>query len=78
MGSSTAPLCDEAGPTMNDRIITVVLLVAGVALAAWGYDVYDSAGAQLSRTLSGDTPIEAWLGLGGGAVCVILGLLRLK
>lgn len=63
---------------MNNKIIGVVLLVAGVALAAWGYDVYDSAGSQISRALSGDTPIEAWLGMGGGAVCIIFGLLRLK
>lgn len=63
---------------MTNRLIGVVLLVAGVALAAWGYDVYDSAGSQISRALSGDTPIEAWVGMGGGAVCIVLGLLRLK
>lgn len=61
-----------------DKIIGIVLVVVGVALAMWGYDVYDSAGAQISRTLGGDTPLKAWLGMGGGVVCVIVGVLRLR
>lgn len=63
---------------MNKKIIGVVLIVVGVALAFWGYDVYDSAGSQLGRAISGDTPIEAWLGLVGGAVCIVLGVLKVK
>jgi len=49
-----------------------------VALAVWGYNVYDSASAQISRTFSGDTPIEAWLGMVGGAICAIVGILKVK
>lgn len=63
---------------MKKSVIGVVLLVVGVALMIWGYDVYDSAGAQFSRAFTGDTPIEAWLGLVGGAICVLVGALRLK
>jgi len=63
---------------MNSRLIGIVLIVVGVALAAWGYDVYDSAGSQVSRALSGDTPIEAWAGMVGGAVCLIVGILKVK
>lgn len=63
---------------MNKKIIGVVLIVVGFALAFWGYDVYDSAGSQLGRAISGDTPIEAWLGLVGGAVCIVLGVLKVK
>ena len=63
---------------MNKKIIGVVLIAVGVALAFWGYDVYDSAGSQLGRAISGDTPIEAWLGLVGGAVCIVLGVLKVK
>lgn len=63
---------------MNNKIIGIVLLVVGVALAFWGYDVYDSAGATIGRAICGDTPIEAWLGMVGGAVCIILGALKLK
>lgn len=63
---------------MNSKIIGIVLIVVGVALVAWGYNVYDAAGAQLSRALNGDTPIEAWAGMVGGAICVLLGITRLK
>ena len=63
---------------MKSRQIGIVLIVIGAALIFWGYSVYDSAGSQVSRALSGDTPIEAWVGLVSGAVCVILGILRVK
>lgn len=63
---------------MQNKLIGIVLIIAGVALAIWGYDVYDSAGAQISRALSGDTPIEAWGGLIGGAICIVVGLFKLK
>jgi hypothetical protein len=63
---------------MNNKVIGIVLILAGVALAIWGYNVYDSAGSQVSRALSGDTPIEAWAGMVAGAVCIVLGILRVK
>ncbi|WP_020406952.1 DUF3185 family protein [Hahella ganghwensis] len=63
---------------MNKKIIGIVLIIIGVALVAWGYNIYDSAGSQVSRALSGDTPIEAWAGLVGGAICIIIGIFRVK
>ncbi len=63
---------------MNNKIIGIVLLIVGTALAFWGYDVYNSAGAQVERAFSGDTPVEAWIGLVGGAICIVVGVLRLK
>ena len=63
---------------MNNKIIGIVLIIVGVALAMWGYNVYDSASATVSRAVSGDTPIEAWAGMVGGAVCVVVGILRVK
>lgn len=63
---------------MNNKILGIVLIVIGVALAVWGYNVYDSAGSQISRTLSGDSPIEAWIGMAGGAICFLVGLTRLR
>lgn len=62
----------------NNKIIGIVLIIAGVALAIWGYNIYDSAGSQLSRAFSGDAPIEAWAAMIGGVVCVALGITRLK
>jgi uncharacterized membrane protein YidH (DUF202 family) len=63
---------------MKNKYIGIVLLVVGVALLAWGYSVYDAAGSQITRALSGDTPIEAWAGLVGGGVCVLIGIFKLK
>lgn len=63
---------------MNNKYIGIALIIIGVALAVWGYDVYDSAGSHISRTFSGDTPIEAWLGMVGGAICIAIGILKVK
>ncbi|GGW75751.1 DUF3185 family protein [Alteromonas halophila] len=60
------------------KIIGIVLIIIGVALAIWGYDVYDSASSQLERAFSGDTPMEAWLGMVGGAVCILIGIVKVK
>ena len=63
---------------MNNKIIGVVLIILGVALVAWGYNIYDSFGSQVSRTLSGGEPIEAWAGMVGGAICILIGIFKLK
>jgi uncharacterized membrane protein YidH (DUF202 family) len=63
---------------MNNKLLGFVLIVVGMALALWGYNVFDSAGAQISRALSGDTPIEAWLGMIGGVICIAVGIGKLR
>ena len=63
---------------MNNKSIGIVLIIIGVALALWGYNVYDSVGSQLSRTFSGNAPIEAWAGMVGGVICVVIGILKVK
>lgn len=63
---------------MNNKILGIILIIAGVALAMWGYNIYDSASSQISRTLSGDVPIEAWAGMVGGVISVLAGITRLK
>jgi uncharacterized membrane protein YidH (DUF202 family) len=63
---------------LNKKFIGTVLIVIGVALVAWGYNSYDSVSSQLSRTFSGDAPIEAWVGMVGGAICIVIGILKLK
>lgn len=68
----------STGVSMNNKIIGIILVIAGAALALWGYNIYDAASSQVTRAISGDTPIEAWIGMVGGAVCVIVGLTRLK
>lgn len=63
---------------MKNKTIGIILIIAGTALAIWGYNIYDSASSQVSRVLSGDTPIEAWAGMIGGAISVLVGITRLK
>lgn len=63
---------------MKSKYLGIILIVVGIALGLWGYDVYDSASSQLTRAFSGDTPIEAWIGLVGGAICVVIGVFKLK
>jgi len=63
---------------MSNKVIGIISIILGVALCVWGYDVYDSAGAAVERMFSGDTPIEAWLGLIGGAILIVFGVMKLK
>ncbi len=63
---------------MNNKIIGIVLIVVGAALALWGYNIYDSAGSQITRALNGETPIEAWVGMVGGVICLLVGISRVK
>jgi uncharacterized membrane protein YidH (DUF202 family) len=62
---------------MNNKYIGIILIIVGVALAFWGYNIYDSAGSQVSRALSGDSPIEAWAGMVGGSICAAIGIYKL-
>ena len=51
---------------MNKKYIGIVFIIIGTVLVAWGYNTYDSVGAQISRGFNGDAPIEAWIGMLGG------------
>jgi uncharacterized membrane protein len=63
---------------MNNKIIGIVLIIAGAALAMWGYNIYDSASSQVTLAISGDAPMEAWAGMVGGAISILVGITRLK
>ena len=63
---------------MSNKIIGIILIIVGTGLAIWGYDIYDSAGSQISRAFNGETPLEAWAGMVGGAICVLVGITKVK
>lgn len=63
---------------MNKKTIGIILIIAGAGLAFWGYDIYASTSSQISRALSGDTPATAWVGMIGGAICIVIGVIKLK
>jgi hypothetical protein len=43
---------------MNNKLLGIILIILGTALCFWGYDIYDSAGSQIGRAFSGETPIK--------------------
>lgn len=63
---------------MNNKMIGILLIIIGVALALWGYEIYDSASSQVTRALSGETPVKAWAGMIVGAVSVVVGIYKIK
>ncbi len=63
---------------MKNKQIGIVLIIVGIALIVWGYNIYDSAGAQIGRALGGNVPAKAWIGMVGGAICAALGIFKLK
>ena len=63
---------------MNNKIIGIILIIASVIFAIWGYNIYDSASSQASRAFNGDAPLEAWAGMTGGVIAVLMGITKLK
>lgn len=61
----------------NGKIVGAVLLAAGTGLLVWGYQLYGAVGNKFARALGGGTSNEAMLALGGGALCVVIGLVVL-
>lgn len=64
--------------SMNNKYIGIALIVIGIALIVWGYNIYDSAESHISRAFNGEVPAKAWLGMIGGAICAIVGVLKVK
>ena len=76
--TSLAISSSKSGVSMNNKIIGIVLVIAGIFLALWGYNIYDAASSQVTRAINGDTPIEAWAGMAGGIIAVLIGITKLK
>lgn len=64
-------------PTNNStltKIIGLALIVGGIGLAYWAYQLSGSLGAQLTQTFSGAMPDAVMFRYIGGAVCAVVGL----
>lgn len=59
---------------MNKRIIGLVLLVVGVALAWWGYQESQTLSKTLESQLTGELDSRTMTFYIAGAVCIVLGL----
>jgi len=62
----------------TSRLIGGVLLIAGVALLVWGFNLYGSFGNKLSRALDGSVDAKTIAALAGGGICTLLGLIKLS
>lgn len=58
----------------NNKIIAIVLLIVGVGLAWWGYDMSQSVGNQLAETFNNATKKEVVFAYIGAIACVVAGL----
>ena len=63
---------------MNSKMIGIILIIIGVALSIWGYNIYDSVGSQLNRSLTGDGSTKAWAAMVGGTILTVLGIYKVK
>jgi len=63
---------------MNSKLVGVFLIIMGIMLIVWGYDMYDSVDSQVSRALGGGIPFQTWVGVICGSINVFVGILKVK
>ena len=56
------------------KIISIILLVGGIGLAFWGYQMSGSLGSQLNNAFNGSPTDKVMMLYIGGAVSFIVGL----
>lgn len=59
------------------RVTGLILLVSGIGLACWGYQMSDSVAAQFSRAMTGALPDAVMYRYIGGAASAAAGLFLL-
>ena len=59
------------------KIVGLALLVVGIGLIFWGYQMSDSLASQLTKSISGSMPDEVMYRYIGGAVCAVVGFFLL-
>lgn len=58
------------------KLSGIVLMVIGVGLAYWGYQMSGSVGSQITQAVTGADTDKVMLLYIGGAVCFVAGLFR--
>ena len=61
-----------SGTTMN--IIGIALVVAGIGLAIWGYQLSGSVGSQISKAVTGSDTDKVMTFYIAGAVSFVVGI----
>jgi len=62
----------NSNPTM--KIISIILLVGGIGLAYWGYQMSGSLGSQLNSAINGSPTDKVMMFYIGGTVSFVVGL----
>jgi hypothetical protein len=56
------------------KVISIALIVAGIGLAFWGYQLSDSVGSAINQTLTGAYTDKVMALYIAGAVCFVTGV----
>lgn len=60
-----------------NKVIGLMLLVAGLGLAFWGYQLSTAVTAKIARAMTGSYPEAVMYRYIGGAVCSVAGIFLL-
>lgn len=59
---------------MSKKHLSIILLIIGVALIAWGFQVSGEVGSQITSTISGQPTDETLIFYIAGGVVALIGL----
>jgi len=62
----------------SNKIIGLILIVVGIGLGYWGYEMSNSLGSQLSSTFAGSPPNEVMYRYIAGAACFVVGIFLVR
>jgi len=62
----------------SQKIVGIVLIVVGVAVVLWGYNVSSPLSGQVGQALTGSSSTKAIVAFVVGLVCIVLGIEKSK
>ena len=62
------------GSASNLKLISIALIVIGIGLLFWGFQISDSLGSQLTKTVTGSHSDKVMTLYIGGAASFIVGI----
>src|SRR5262249_27002094 len=75
--SHNGELVQRRGSDMNKNVIGIALLVAGIILLVWGYNMSGAFDSKVSRVFTGSPTDKAMWTMIGGAVLAVAGAAQL-